>query len=56
MEIELKTIIIGGSFNPIHNGHLYISEELKVQFGYERVLFIPSNYQARKPSSELVDV
>jgi len=52
----VKTIIIGGTFNPIHNGHLYISEELKVQFGYERILFIPSNFQAHKPSSELVAV
>lgn len=52
----MKTIIIGGTFNPIHNGHLYVSEELKVQFGYERILFIPSNYQAHKPSSELVAV
>ncbi|MDA3938714.1 MAG: nicotinate (nicotinamide) nucleotide adenylyltransferase [Spirochaetia bacterium] len=50
----MKTIIIGGTFNPIHNGHLYISEELKLQFGYERILFIPSNYQAHKSSTELV--
>lgn len=49
----MKTIIIGGTFNPIHNGHLYVSEELKVQFGYERILFIPSNYQAHKSFSEL---
>lgn len=54
MESELKTIIIGGTFNPIHNGHLYISEELKVQFGYERVIFVPSNYQAHKSTSDLV--
>lgn len=50
----MKTIIIGGTFNPIHNGHLYVSEELKVQLGYERVLFIPSNYQAHKSSTDLV--
>lgn len=50
----MKTIIIGGTFNPVHNGHLYISEELKIQFGYERVIFIPSNYQVHKSTSELV--
>lgn len=50
----MKTVIIGGTFNPIHNGHLYVSEELKIQLGYERVLFIPSNYQAHKSTSELV--
>jgi len=50
----LKTIIIGGTFNPIHNGHLYVSEELKLQLGYERVLFIPSNYQVHKSRAELI--
>ncbi len=50
----MRTIIIGGTFNPIHNGHLYISEELKLQLGYERVLFIPSNFQAHKSRSDLV--
>lgn len=50
----MKTVIIGGTFNPIHNGHLYVSEELKIQLGYERVLFIPSNIQAHKSISDLV--
>jgi nicotinate-nucleotide adenylyltransferase len=50
----LRTIIIGGTFNPIHNGHMYVSEELRVQLGYERVLFIPSNSQAYKSNSDLV--
>lgn len=50
----MKTVIIGGTFNPVHNGHLYVSEELKVQFGYERVLFIPSHFQAHKSISDLV--
>jgi len=52
--ISLKTIIIGGTFNPIHNGHLYVSEELKLQLGYERVLFIPSNFQVHKSRANLV--
>ena len=50
----MKTIIIGGTFNPIHNGHLYVSEELRIQLGYERVLFIPSNYQVHKSTLELL--
>ncbi len=50
----MRTIIIGGSFNPVHNGHLYVSEELKIQMGYERVIFIPSNISAHKSSDELV--
>ena len=50
----MRTIIIGGTFNPIHNGHLYVSEELKIQMGYERIIFIPSNIPAHKSTSELV--
>ena len=50
----MRTIIIGGSFNPVHNGHLYVSEELKIQMGYERVIFVPSNISAHKSNDELV--
>lgn len=50
----MKTIIIGGTFNPVHNGHLYVSEELKIQLGYERVFFVPSNVSAHKSGAELV--
>ncbi len=50
----MRTIIIGGTFNPVHNGHLYVSEELRIQMGYERVLFIPSNISAHKSGAELV--
>ncbi len=50
----MRTIIIGGTFNPVHNGHLYISEELKIQLGYERVIFVPSNISAHKSGIELI--
>lgn len=50
----MRTIIIGGTFNPIHNGHLYVSEELKIQMGYERIIFVPSNISVHKSGAELV--
>jgi nicotinate-nucleotide adenylyltransferase len=42
----LKIGVMGGTFDPIHNGHLVTSEEARCQFGLDKVLFIPS---ARPP-------
>ncbi|MGD0650425.1 MAG: nicotinate-nucleotide adenylyltransferase [Verrucomicrobiia bacterium] len=34
--------ILGGTFNPIHLGHLLIAQDAMEQFGLDRVKFIPS--------------
>jgi len=47
----MRTVIIGGTFNPVHIGHLMLAEEARVQEGFERVVFVPSN----KPAHKMVD-
>ena len=34
--------VFGGTFDPIHIGHLFIAEEAAVTLGIERVLFVPT--------------
>ena len=36
-----KTGIMGGTFNPIHNGHLMLAKEAYRQFNLDEVLFMP---------------
>ncbi len=43
-----KIGIMGGTFNPIHNGHLAIAEEAKEQFGLEEIWFLPSKKPPHK--------
>lgn len=34
--------VLGGSFNPIHYGHLRGAEEIRMQFSLDTVLFVPT--------------
>jgi nicotinate-nucleotide adenylyltransferase len=43
--------VYGGTFNPIHVGHLRAAEEVAEALGLERVLFVPSAVPPHKPDA-----
>ena len=50
----MRTAFLGGSFNPLHLGHLQLADELRHR-GYERVLLIPANIPAHKRAPRSVE-
>ena len=44
----MKLGIFGGTFNPIHNGHLINAEIIKEDFSLDKILFIPAKYPVHK--------
>jgi nicotinate-nucleotide adenylyltransferase len=45
--------LLGGTFNPIHNGHLYVAEMVREKLHLDRILFIPSGSPPHKKEEEI---
>jgi nicotinate-nucleotide adenylyltransferase len=45
--------LLGGTFDPIHYGHLVIAEQVCEALGLDRVLFVPARIPPHKPVAEL---
>ena len=44
----MRVGLFGGTFDPVHNGHLRVAEEVREHFGLEKVYFIPAFIQPLK--------
>lgn len=45
--------VLGGSFDPIHLGHLILGETAREQLNLDKVMFIPAGNQWRKESRDV---
>ncbi len=48
-----KIGIFGGTFNPIHNGHLRVAEEVRQAFALQKIYLVPSSRPPHKGETEV---
>jgi len=48
-----RVAVLGGSFNPIHYGHLLLADEVLELLGLDRVLFVPAAIPPHKAAAQL---
>ncbi|MFQ6111071.1 MAG: nicotinate-nucleotide adenylyltransferase [Nitrospinota bacterium] len=51
----MRVGIMGGTFNPIHYGHLLSAEEVRERFKLEKVIFIPLSLPPHKGAHDVID-
>jgi len=47
--------IMGGTFDPLHLGHLVTAEEARTNFSLESVIFVPAGLPAHKKEKKITD-
>ncbi len=48
--------LFGGTFNPVHIGHISVSENLKAYFNLDKIIMIPAYIPPHKKSEEIADI
>ncbi|TVQ23668.1 MAG: nicotinate (nicotinamide) nucleotide adenylyltransferase [Spirochaetaceae bacterium] len=49
----MKIAMLGGTFDPIHIGHLMIADEVRARLGYDRIVFVPAYSPPHKSGAPL---
>ncbi|GAB6095476.1 nicotinate-nucleotide adenylyltransferase [Desulfatiferula olefinivorans] len=47
--------LFGGTFDPVHLGHVHVADEVKAAFGLSRIIVMPSSVPPHKPVTAVSD-
>lgn len=50
----MRIAILGGTFDPVHVGHLFVADEVLHQLGFDRIVFVPTYQAPHKATSPRV--
>ncbi len=50
----MRTGIFGGSFNPVHNGHINLAKSAVRELSLDRVIFVPSKIPPHRSADEYI--
>jgi nicotinate-nucleotide adenylyltransferase len=53
--IRRKIGIMGGTFNPVHTGHVYMAQRAREEFSLDTVMFIPTGIPPHKSGEFIAD-
>ena len=52
----LRIGLLGGTFDPVHNGHLQLAQRVLADFGLDKIIFIPAAQPPHKNGTLVCDV
>jgi nicotinate-nucleotide adenylyltransferase len=51
----MRVAVFGGSYNPVHNGHLFVAQELVSELASDLVIFVPAFIPPHKTGREITE-
>lgn len=54
-EIHMKIGVLGGTFDPVHNGHIFMAQHCMDNLSFDRIMFLPNGNPPHKKDRNITD-